>query len=69
VEYPITLAVEKEKTAALAVGQRAALKGEDGIIYGIIDIDSIYDVDQKQEAIQIFKTDDLEHPGVAKLFE
>ncbi|WP_028559508.1 sulfate adenylyltransferase [Paenibacillus pinihumi] len=65
---PITLSVDEAKAAELVVGERAALLGEDGIIYGVIDIESIYNVDQKHEAVQIFKTDDLEHPGVQKLF-
>ncbi|BBH24030.1 sulfate adenylyltransferase [Paenibacillus baekrokdamisoli] len=65
---PVTLAVEEALASELAVGQRAALLGEDGLIYGVIDIDSIYNVDQKSEAVHIFKTDDVEHPGVAKLY-
>lgn len=66
---PITLAVEPELAATLGEGTRAALQGEDGIIYGVIDIESIYTADQKREAVKVFKTDDLAHPGVAKLFE
>ncbi|MDQ0116455.1 sulfate adenylyltransferase [Paenibacillus harenae] len=66
---PITLAVEEAKAAELAVGERAALVGEDGIVYGVIHVESIYKVDQKHEAVNVFKTDDLEHPGVKKLFE
>lgn len=66
---PITLAVEEAKAAQLKAGQRAALVGENGIVYGVIDIDSVYKADQKHEAVQVFKTDDLEHPGVQKLLE
>lgn len=66
---PITLAVEAVKAAEFAAGQRAALIGEDGVIYAVIDIDSIYTVDHTLEAIKVFKTDDLAHPGVEKLFE
>ncbi|XEC94589.1 sulfate adenylyltransferase [Paenibacillus tarimensis] len=65
---PITLAVEEKLAAGLSVGQRAALVGEDGVTYGLIDIESIYKADQKLEAVNVFKTDDLEHPGVQKLF-
>lgn len=64
---PITLAVEEAKAAELQVGTRAALVGEDGVTYGIIDVESIYSVDQRVEAVNVFKTDDLEHPGVQKL--
>lgn len=66
---PVTLAVTEEQAGGLSVGDRASLVGEDGVVYGIIDIESIYTADKKHEAVQVFKTDDLEHPGVAKLFE
>lgn len=67
---PITLAVTKDQAAALSVGQKASLVGEnDGVIYGVIEIESIYQADKRREAVQVFKTDDLEHPGVAKLFD
>ena len=66
---PITLAVGPELAAKLGKGDRAALRGEDGVIYGIIDIESIYKVDQRREAVKVFKTGDTAHPGVAKLFE
>ncbi|SFF33825.1 sulfate adenylyltransferase [Paenibacillus catalpae] len=64
---PITLAVDEAKAAELQVGTRAALVGEDGVTYAVIDVESIYNVDQKVEAVNVFKTDDLEHPGVQKL--
>lgn len=65
---PITLAVTDETASRLAVGHRAALVGEtDGVVYGIIDIESIYRVDKRREAVRVFKTDDPAHPGVAKL--
>jgi len=67
---PVTLAVNGETAAALRAGEPAALVGEsDGVIYGIIEVESIYRPDKKREAAQVFKTDDLAHPGVAKLFE
>jgi sulfate adenylyltransferase len=66
---PITLAVEPDKAAALAPGQRVALVGEEGVVYAVLSVESIYNVDQKVEAVNVFKTDDIEHPGVAKLFE
>ena len=66
---PVTLAVTAEQAVGLAVGQQVALIGEkDGIVYAILDIESIYKADQRREAVQVFKTDSAEHPGVAKLF-
>jgi len=41
----------------------------DGIVYAILDVESVYTIDRKQEAVNVFKTDDPEHPGVKKLFE
>ncbi|MFC5468732.1 sulfate adenylyltransferase [Cohnella suwonensis] len=67
---PVTLAVTSDQAAALSVGKQAALVGEsDGIVYGIIDVESIYQANKKHEAVKVFKTDDLEHPGVVKLFD
>jgi sulfate adenylyltransferase len=67
---PITLAVTADVAVKLTEGQQAALIGEsDGVVYAIITIDSIYTVDKRHEAVQIFKTDDIEHPGVVKLFD
>jgi sulfate adenylyltransferase len=66
---PITLALEESITSTLQIGEQVALVGEqDGVIYGTLEVRSIYTVDQQQEAIKIFKTDDPEHPGVQKLF-
>ncbi|MFB5678909.1 sulfate adenylyltransferase [Paenibacillus terreus] len=67
---PITLAVDESTASTLTVGEQAALIGEgDGIIYGILDVTSLYQADQGEEARRVFKTDDPEHPGVKKLFE
>lgn len=67
---PVTLAVDEQTAAKLVVGEKAALVGEeDGVVYGVIDVESVYQVDQQVEAVQVFKTDDPEHPGVKKLFE
>jgi len=66
---PITLSVEEEIASQLEIGEKVALQGEDNIIYGYIHVESIYKVNQKYEALQVFKTDDLAHPGVQKLFE
>ncbi|WP_276358281.1 sulfate adenylyltransferase [Cohnella caldifontis] len=67
---PITLAVTADQAASLSVGRQAALVGEkDGVVYAILDVESIYKVDKKHEAVQVFKTDETEHPGVAKLYD
>ncbi|MBY9077300.1 sulfate adenylyltransferase [Paenibacillus sp. HN-1] len=65
---PITLSLGEEEAAALQIGEKVALVGEeDGVVYGLLDVESIYKVDQQVEAQNVFKTTDPEHPGVAKL--
>lgn len=62
---PITLAVAESVASELKLGQQVALVGEtDGTIYAVLDIESIYQVDQAEEARRVFKTDDPAHPGV-----
>ncbi|ANE46815.1 sulfate adenylyltransferase [Paenibacillus swuensis] len=65
---PITLAVEETVAAGIAQGERVALIGdEDGIAYALLNVESIYKVDQKDEAVKVYKTNDEAHPGVQKL--
>lgn len=67
---PITLSVSEEDAAQIPIGETVALTGQhDGVIYGLLKVGSIYKVDQREEAVNVFKTDDPEHPGVKKLFE
>ncbi|GIQ64365.1 sulfate adenylyltransferase [Paenibacillus cisolokensis] len=65
---PITLAVDEGQASGLKLGEKAALVGEDGTVYGVIAIESIYKADQSVEAVRVFKTDDPAHPGVQKLY-
>ncbi|MET3290695.1 UNVERIFIED_CONTAM: sulfate adenylyltransferase [Brevibacillus sp. OAP136] len=65
---PITLAVD-ESYQTLSIGQQVLLRGEDGVDYAILTIESKYVPDKQKEAVQVYRTDDLEHPGVRKLFE
>jgi sulfate adenylyltransferase len=66
---PITLSIAPELAATLSTGEQIALVGdEDNVIYAIMNVTSIYNVDQHNEAVKVFKTDDMAHPGVEKLF-
>lgn len=65
---PITLSVEPELANTLETGKEVALVGEDDqVIYAILEVNSVYEADQLDEAIKVFKTTDTEHPGVQKL--
>ncbi len=66
---PVTLSIDPEVAGSISIGEQVALIGEeDDVIYAILDATSIYKVDQQNEAIKVFKTDDMAHPGVDKLF-
>ena len=65
---PITLPVSKESTERLIVGEKARLlyKGE---VYGLIQVEDVYEPDKAIEAINVYGTADLAHPGVKKMHE
>jgi sulfate adenylyltransferase len=64
---PITLAVTKEKASQLAIGETVKLVHA-GEVYGVLDIQEIYEPDKTKESLLVYQTDDLSHPGVKKLF-
>jgi sulfate adenylyltransferase len=65
---PITLPVSKETAARLLVGTKARLlyKGE---VYGLIQVEDVYEPDKTLEAINVYGTADIAHPGVKKMHE
>lgn len=65
---PITLPIADPIAKTIAIGDQIALVGQDDqIVYAIMLVESKYKVDQKQEAIKVYTTDDTAHPGVQKL--
>lgn len=65
---PITLPVSKETAERLIVGEKARLlyKGE---VYGLIQVEDVFEPDKAIEAINVYGTADLAHPGVKKMHE
>ncbi|MDQ0970141.1 sulfate adenylyltransferase [Neobacillus niacini] len=64
---PITLAIDKNKAIELKVGETINLI-KDEVIYGVMNVEEIYIPDKILEAEMVYKTTDLQHPGVKKLF-
>jgi sulfate adenylyltransferase len=64
---PITLAIDKNKAIELKVGETINLI-KDEIVYGVMNVEEIYIPDKILEAEKVYKTTDLQHPGVKKLF-
>ncbi|WP_088102410.1 sulfate adenylyltransferase [Halalkalibacter urbisdiaboli] len=65
---PITLPVTAEVANSLKTGEKAKLV-QNGDVYGVIEVTEVYEPNKKEEAENVYRTDDLAHPGVKKLFE
>ncbi|EGL82777.1 Sulfate adenylyltransferase [Caldalkalibacillus thermarum TA2.A1] len=65
---PITLPVSEEAARTIKEGDMAKLSYE-GTVYGVIEVREKYRPDKTVEAQQVYRTTDLAHPGVKKLFE
>ncbi|MFB7158292.1 sulfate adenylyltransferase [Lysinibacillus sp. NPDC056232] len=65
---PITLPIAKDVAATLQQGDEAKLVYGD-TVYGVIEIADIYEPNKRKEALLIYGTEDLQHPGVKKLHE
>jgi len=67
---PITLSVQKEIAKDLKEGQEIVLSdGENDKLMGSVVIEEKYTIDKVYECKEVFKTDDVKHPGVAKVME
>jgi len=65
---PITLPINRETAKMVKFGDEVALQGENNTIYGVIQIEEIYEYDKQLEAEKVYQTLDNQHPGVRKLF-
>lgn len=66
---PITLSVTKGEAHNLREGQSLALVSEDeGNVLGVLELEEKFEYDKREEAREVFATDDEAHPGVAKIY-
>ena len=65
---PVTLAVSKEEAAGIKEGQEIAL-ADQGTVLGLLTVREKFGYDKKQEAQQVYRTEDEAHPGVARLYQ
>jgi len=67
---PITLAISETESKPIKQSQKVALLGpEDDEIIGMMTVEEKYRYDKKVEAVNVFGTDDEEHPGVQKIYQ
>ena len=65
---PITLPVNPSVAATLQQGELVKLV-HNGEVYGTLTVGDVYEPNKQQEAKNVYGTEDVAHPGVAKLFE
>jgi sulfate adenylyltransferase len=65
---PITISITKEEGSRIREGQEVALIDEENKkMMGSMVVQEKYSIDKVYECRQVFKTDDIKHPGVAKV--
>lgn len=65
---PITLPISDETAKALKIGEQVQLT-QNGVVYGSIEVRDIFRPDKQLEAELVYRTADINHPGVRKLME
>lgn len=65
---PVTLSVSEEVAEPLKEGSRVRLDSPTGEFVGILELTQKYRYDKAHEAINVYRTEEIEHPGVAVVY-
>ncbi|MEB3230886.1 MAG: sulfate adenylyltransferase [Leptolyngbyaceae bacterium] len=66
---PVTLSVTEAEAAPLTEGSLIRLDDPSGTFVGVLELTEKYDYDKKQEAINVYRTDEEAHPGVKVVYD
>src|SRR2546428_2029203 len=66
---PITLAISSDEAEELREGEEIALVDSSGEAIGILSLEEKFHYDKKEEAWNVYKTDEDKHPGVWYLYQ
>lgn len=67
---PITLSITRQEASQIKEGQEVVLiDKENNELMGSMVVHEKYTIDKVYECKEVFKTDDIQHPGVAKVME
>jgi len=66
---PIVLSVSKDTADELKIGEWVGLYGPDGKLYGVMQVEDIFERRKEEEAKKVYRTTDEAHPGVKLLYE
>ncbi|MFQ5588925.1 MAG: sulfate adenylyltransferase [Nitrospiria bacterium] len=62
---PITLSATETEVKTLKEGEEIALFDESGTALALLNLEEIFSYDKEKEALSVYRTNDLSHPGVA----
>jgi sulfate adenylyltransferase len=66
---PITLSVTEEVAEPLKEGNWIRLDNAEGKFIGVLELTQKYRYNKNHEVVNVFRTDDIEHPGVKVVYE
>jgi sulfate adenylyltransferase len=65
---PVGLSLSEEEAKRIGGASRIALESHDQLV-ALVDVEGVYRRDKEQEAQSVFRTTDIEHPGVKALHD